>query len=386
MNLREFGFCEVLAFSTNVAYTKMFFRTTIDRLWEKVLADPTDPILMEMKEFFASVIDISDSLRGRRFSILHCIVLGLSTIDLEQQLIFSTAEIESRCSMGRTPLLWAASIGNKAAIEVLIRFGADLKVVDKGDLSVLHRTVSVASEAPAERIGKSNEILAILLNEAVSIGLVDCPDSEAIHTPGHGINNDNSTIQVKRFIDFQDMDGATALTRAAYHGSLIQARLLLSHGASPQVTSKTAISQPILATFYRNSRSVLRLLLRNPMTQLDVSNVQGLRILHMAAGYGDLQTLTMLIDHGLCCINPEAPNNEGQTPLQFFESWRPVYLDEDEETQMKSRDAFIQLLHGIKSHVEPHDCWKSRIERKANVEIDNESLDEEFFDFDTPAD
>jgi len=245
-----------------------------------------------MKTLFESVVDVNESLRNQRLSVLHHIVLGLSKIDLEQQLLLTTSEIESRCSLGRTPLLWATTIGDLRAVKVLLKFGADVRSLDNNGRTVFHQTVN------AQKDGENNEILSLLLRETVSgkpsgCGNVTLARKSALDHRGI---NDSGKYLIKNLLDHQDIDGCTPLTVAAlHHKSSIQARLLLDFGASPQIISEKTRSPPLLVACiqrwaYRGTNhSILKLLLESPLTRMDVLDLDRWGLLHHAGGCADFE-------------------------------------------------------------------------------------------------
>lgn len=64
------------------------------------------------------------------FTELHKIVLGLSLLNLEDEIAQNPADINSTDAMGRTPLAWAAARGDTRAVVTLLGHGADSNIMD----------------------------------------------------------------------------------------------------------------------------------------------------------------------------------------------------------------------------------------------------------------
>ncbi len=107
-------------------------------MWNYLLQDSTTAENMAIREVFASLLDESDDLLKRGFCPLHRIIFGLSQVGLEDHLRLSAADINSRCSLGRTPLCWAALRRDASHVRSLIKFGASLDLADIRGQSPFH--------------------------------------------------------------------------------------------------------------------------------------------------------------------------------------------------------------------------------------------------------
>lgn len=66
------------------------------------------------------ILDETDFMKTRRFTILHKIVLGIVNRSLKEELDISTALIDAIDSQGRTPLAWATIRDDKPSVETLL--------------------------------------------------------------------------------------------------------------------------------------------------------------------------------------------------------------------------------------------------------------------------
>lgn len=179
----------------------------------------------------------------------------------------------------------------------------------------------------------------------------------------------------------------TPLTQTAMIDASDQARILLAYGSLTEVPKAIP---PLTMAVQSNARSVLELLLQSGARQ-DVVDEEAQGVLHLAGSCADIQTMGIL-KRWLCCIDTETVDIFGYTPLQVFDVLRSTYTTEDKVTRDQCRDAFLQLLSGIKTHSTNHYCWANKF-----VTLDSEekchdsetssiqSGDENFFDAESVA-
>jgi ankyrin repeat protein len=73
--------------------------------------------------------DVYDALE---LTLLHRIILGLSTADLKTQLELCVSDIDTPDSGGRTPLMWATRRGDIESLKSLIAYRADVNKPGNG--------------------------------------------------------------------------------------------------------------------------------------------------------------------------------------------------------------------------------------------------------------
>lgn len=83
-------------------------------------------------------MDNHEDLLKRKFTPVHQIVLGLSKADLREHLTLSTSSIDSTCSLGTTPLCWAALRTDPNIVRVLVESGSALHLRDFRGQSPVH--------------------------------------------------------------------------------------------------------------------------------------------------------------------------------------------------------------------------------------------------------
>lgn len=332
-------------------------RSALDRVTTFLIVDPLNPIHVELKQIFLPYLDVNESVGKRSFSNLHKIVLGLTTnpIDLEAYLQLSTAEIESRCSLGRTPLMWVAGTSRTREIKMLLKYGAKIDSTDNLGINVLHRTSSSDS-------GDIVESLKILLEAAAS----------------------NPSI-LKEMLNKMHGTGSRPLDSAAANGKSAQVALYLSYGAStePQLPHPDAIA----AIFYAidsNFHEIIELLLKAG-AKTDVKDKLQKSLLHVIAEDGDLKTIGKFARvQPPMAIETRDVDVFGVTPMELFEKHCDNFASRGEMYNAKRRRAFVELLEQIdKSYLEKH-CGGDSSRIVECVDDDDEGLVEasKFLDVD----
>ena len=86
-------------------------------------------LLQEDEEALLCVTQGSE-IEEQNYSQVHRIILGLSLLDLEKQILAHLDAVNTTDIMGRTPLAWAACRGDDRAIVTLLRYGAKVNTLD----------------------------------------------------------------------------------------------------------------------------------------------------------------------------------------------------------------------------------------------------------------
>lgn len=78
--------------------------------WNAFLKTSSSPSLVRLKVALATFIDLDEGFLGLGLNAIHKIVLNLSSMRLEDQLSLTTADIDSKCSTGKTPSYYGQHI------------------------------------------------------------------------------------------------------------------------------------------------------------------------------------------------------------------------------------------------------------------------------------
>ena len=281
---------------------------------------------------FSAGLTLSDteSLDNRDFSPLHRIILGLSSLDLRSYLDTTTADLNAKDSLGKTPLCWAASRPDVEMVRVLLAYGASLTIGDRRKQTPLHY-------AAGSGLSQSTElILEAAQREATRYTQRNSSNSEV------SSEDVASTPFFKDIINARDSKGRTPLTFAARMNFADHTQVILSFGADPESVDDLARST-FLTAIYWKSHHVIPVLLAHG-ARMDVLDANGSSVLHYAAKFGDLRTLAALAQVDLGRLNTEAKDGAGLTPWQAFECRRERFVHEDEATMAGSQATFRTIM------------------------------------------
>lgn len=243
----------------------------------------------EDEEALRCVTQEDDFIDQQNYTMLHKIILGLSLLDLEEEILRHPEDINRPDVMGRTPLAWASCRGDERAIVTLLQHRAKVNTIDVQHSGVVGHAAD-----------RNYATCVRLLLEAGAD-----PDIAAAH--GHKVGNPlniaarnaRNPLILKTLLDFRaDMessgvDGMTALIHSARRDNARLAFLLLEGGANINATSVTG-ETPLTTAIAYNSHNVLQLLLDRWFEYSECPRLKGPNLLQIAALYGDLETMGIL--------------------------------------------------------------------------------------------
>ena len=231
----------------------------------------------------------SDFIEEQNYSQLHRIILRLSLLDLEEQILAHLDKVNTTDIMGRTPLAWAACRGDDRAIVTLLRYGAKVNTLD------------IQNSAPVCHAADRNHATCVrLLLEAGAD-----PDIAASrgHKVGGPLNcaarNASDPVVLKTLLDFDanpessGVDGMTPLIHASRRDRADFAVLLLEYGAD--INAKSALGQtPLTTAIAYNSHNVLQLLLDRWFEYTECPRLKGPDLLQIVSLYAGIETMSIL--------------------------------------------------------------------------------------------
>ncbi|KAL9598866.1 MAG: hypothetical protein Q9219_004206 [cf. Caloplaca sp. 3 TL-2023] len=319
MNLCRF----LLKAGARAEITDMSDSSVTDMAWNKIcLKKVSGKDAEELECMFQK----DDWLEERQFTVLHKIVLGLlpSPRSLQEELSASTSNIEVKDSEGRTPLSWAAELGDLAAVQTLLEYGAAHSSKSRNGMTPLH----YATRAP------SPGCLKTLLDHGAS---VTGEGSGALGMAAYAQNDESFIIPILDHgaeVNYKDCYGSTALSSAVFVNNHHTARCLLSRGAIPGAEDLNVMNDAI----ENNSHECIALLLDH-RAKLSTANIQGETSLHVVARRGDIRTIELFQAAELEDLDAHTKTNEGLTAWDIVRQ----RLDATEELQ----SAFGRLVDKI---------------------------------------
>lgn len=345
-----------------------------------VLTRPEDPVTIAMKALFDPHMDPIEDLQDFGFTAIHQIVLGLVRLNLEDQLRLTTQGIDDGCSNGRTPLIWAVMRGDIEAAKILLNYGAKMDVMDSNYRNVFHYVVQFDSD-----------VLELLLHTAYSRAreLQPSPSVEVAKSPVHRDIHHEPVIAIEEVTKMLDaFEGAeidpSPLILAIFYNKIEHVRLLLEHGANPdlpkEVSRRRICSAPILLAAEFDAPEILALLLEKGAKRCVVDE-DNMGLLHLTAQVGGRKIIQVLSEAHLCCLDTTALDRYHRTALQAFDARRAEMRPLDsEETRERDRKAFLNLLENIKTSDSDHFCTDDGFKPGSVYMADSDSDDEQFFE------
>lgn len=331
--------------------------SSADIFWRNVLANGLpETAYRRLLPFFQ---DDKTYIEDGEFTIIHKIIFGQSTADLNTMLTDMPHLVNQRDAYGLSPLHWAATRGDVKSIETLLRHHAAVDILERGGSTPLIWGIDSANTKVTERLldAKADP------NAASYIWL-----DRAIHIACH---EERFNVQIPVLLKFGADASASSRLRdsplafAATRDFASTVEILFPH------TDPRKHSKAIMAAVKSNSLRSLRKLLE---LNADCHGVDaaGKTVLHHAAISGSDATLRILAvykrrmplqttdDHGHYPIDHVAKRIERELPRDVLEMLFDVddnkvteleedsgveLSDEDDDTEGDYEDAEEELIH-----------------------------------------
>ena len=263
----------------------------------------------------------------------------------------------------KTPLLYATRLGNPALVKLLVEAGANLEVADaNGVTPLLNAILNCAVENEGEK--KSGHIAAAryLIERGANINASDwygeTPLWAAVDlrnldisgpTRDNGIDRDavlqliktllakgaNPDARIKEYppehrwvtrlgsLSWVDFTGETPFLRAAQSGDVTTMKLLLEHGANPNIATfegttplmaAAGVNWVVSQTYDEGSAALLEAvkLAHSLGNDVNTVNSMGLTAMHGAANHGSNEIIQWLAQQG---ARLDVADTQGRTPL-----------------------------------------------------------------------
>lgn len=316
----------------------------------------------------ATLFRNTDYLSSRSFTVIHKIVLGLISKNLDFELECSTADIDKQDSRGRTALSWAVARGDETSTRILLEHKADPNIADIQGHRPLHY---VQNTTCAELLLEHNADLHALNGEKQTALYTACRSRQSA-----------SLVQFL-ITAGSDPNALDMGHQAPLHNirDVPFTAILLDAGADVNVRNKSG-DTPVRFTIVYNLHKSLRRMLQNEDIHPDFSGVNeyGQSFAHSVARTADAETVGILSvarPASLMGIDLSLRDRAGKTAEEYFNE-RLEFLESDEEGAL--RNAFRGLV-GVFGGGEPEDARAVEVAKSqqlgVTVRLSECSLDED---------
>jgi ankyrin repeat protein len=243
-----------------------------------------NPVIASILLDNGAAVDLADSLG--RTPLIHAASRGHS--DIATVLLDRGALIDVGDDEGQTSLIHASISGHTETITLLLRRGAAIDLAnDEGATPLIHAVVN-------EQV----EVAVLLLEEGAD---VDLTDEEGWSPLIHAVTFEDPTIPAllldhRAVLDHQDEFGCTPLMHASMLGHVEVVALLLQRGASIDLADKKGLT-PLLYAVTRNRAAVVTFLLDHGAS-VELADVMGFTPLRYAFMQEERRIVGLLRDKG----------------------------------------------------------------------------------------
>ena len=254
-----------------------------------------------MLDHIFSLKDLPDDLE---FTALHRIVLGLSKLDLSQELQEHADLVNVEDTLGRTALWWSTRRANFNDTSLLIKHGADPKLSSHAGRSPLHNAAASGHY----------DITKLLLEAGADVKMRSFEGKVSLHVVGSF--NDNVGL-VELFLDHgtpvnvMDYPGRTPLSLCCFNDTHHIARLLFRHGADQTLADNNG-RLPWHWAVQDGAVKSLQVYIDNGCTFTQTLS-NGWTVLHWAAYCANASVAAILLEADLTKVDTSAIDEEGKT-------------------------------------------------------------------------
>lgn len=282
-------------------------RTPTETMAQLAFSDESEH--SQMFNSFLYMLD-TDVLESLQFSMLHKCILELAQFSFIKQLMLSPEEINCPDSGGQTPLFWAVTRGNAAAVKTLLDYGANPNFVNKLGEIPLHWATEAGNCA----------CLTLLLEGGARPSVQSVFGSTPVH---YAAWKDSTVSQVRELLRFdaevniQNDRGQAPLHYAVEYNSVQTASCLIKAGAQLDIKDEDGVT-PLFACLRADSPDLTRLLLAQGASVHEKTST-GNTILHIAAEKSNVRTINLLAESGLLGgMTVDVKNHAGKQPRHLL--------------------------------------------------------------------
>ncbi|XP_048258284.1 putative ankyrin repeat protein RF_0381 [Haliotis rufescens] len=240
-------------------------------------------------------------------NILHFACFGGNVHIVNYLIKHNIADIESRGQVGRTPVLFAAEMGQKQVFDLLVCKGYNLSAVDDKGNNILHLacfsdnvyiveyliTHKIADIESRGQVGRTPVLFAAEMGKQQVFDLL----------VGKGCN-----------LSAVDDTGNNILHLACFSDNVYIVEYLIKHNIADIESQGQVGRTPVLFAAEKGKQQVFDLLV-GKRCNLSAVDDKGNNILHLASFSGNVHIVEHLITHKIADI--ESPSLVGRTPVMF---------------------------------------------------------------------
>jgi len=328
-----------------------------------------DPADLEVVKLFP----ISQYIEEMDLPPLHLSILGITHVSESAMLQnpHYMCDIDRKAGdLGYTPLHLATMRGNTAAVELLLRAGAEVNIgMESGSTPLMFASLNGHCD-----------IVEALLRGGADVNGPDTHGRTPLHAAAAGIGGGKHALRIVSLLlehgaDANARDSQTQCTPlfwAASGGAQSEIfELLLKHGADPDALDGVGASAILFAITMSNRDACRILVPRVRRGTLLAATQDGHCVVHKLAISGDAEMMGIFTDHAERIRGPgssaslHAPDVDGKTPAQLLSERKP---------SKEIRAAFERLLEAVEEEETESTTPPCP---DADVELDDEFFDAE---------
>ncbi|KAL9083577.1 MAG: hypothetical protein Q9159_005705 [Coniocarpon cinnabarinum] len=285
--------------------------TPADLAWNKIC---NQTLSSAQSDVLAVLFEKETWLEDRHLSTLHKLVLDLlpSQRSLKDELEISTTSINALDSFKRTPLSWAAEIGNEDHVRTLLEYGANPEISSVAGFRPLHYA------AQGAKVG----CMQALLDHHADVSAHNEWGQHALNITCYFSDNPECArvlLDGGADIDEQDTYESSALSTAAFTNRPSMLHYLLERGAAINNVRSDTIS-PLDEAVSMNSHECISILLRRGAS-ITFRNMFDNTLLHTMARRADLWTMELFANQShLPNFDVTLADCDGNTAQQLFDA------------------------------------------------------------------
>lgn len=331
----------------------------------------------EIIDFLRAAFSDRDFLEEQNFNLAHQIVLGLNGRRLAEAVEECPNLTDCPDTRGNTPLIWAATRGDTASLQELLKHGASVDFRNNNGWNALYTAVNHS------RL----DCAATLL----SYGYTDHKDGYGMTALHRACQQSDATfvqllLEHDLNVDEQDVFQRCPLALAAWRNNALGVQYLLDRGADRE-TRDIFGATPLLRAIQYAAVDAARVLLENNCDVLAVDH-DSQTLLHRAALSRDVPTIRLLTEQNYRLRNVEtrAKSISGRTAKEQLQTVEPsaelLRAFTAMITALESAKMAAQIERTLVKHLDSdQDIFKDAIEFQSDGSpasscptTDNESL------------